>query len=99
MLSIDKQVTQKIFIMLATTFRQVSRAAAGRALLSQSSTSIANLAPFASAAGQPSDPKTVLAILYKAGSASEEKRLLGARRLVRKPVAHGHACLAVRVAF
>ncbi|MCJ1241954.1 hypothetical protein MMC14_009961 [Varicellaria rhodocarpa] len=94
-LSIDKQVTQKIFIMLATTFRQVSRAAAGRALLSQSSTSIANLAPFASAAGQPSDPKTVLAILYKAGSASEEKRLLGARRLVRKPVAHGHACLAI----
>lgn len=63
--------------MLANSFRQLSRAAAGRALVNQSTTSFANLAPFATAAGQPSDPKTVLAILYKAGSASEEKRLLG----------------------
>ncbi len=60
--------------MLANSFRQLSKAAASRALVSQSG--VQCLAPFATAA-QPSDPKTVLAILYKAGSASEEKRLLG----------------------
>ena len=64
--------------MLAHSFRQLSRAAAGRALVNQSTTSFANLAPFATAA-QPSDPKTVLAILYKAGDASQEKRLLGTK--------------------
>ena len=62
--------------MLANSFRQLSRASAGRPLVNQSTTSFANLAPFATAA-QPSDPKTVLAILYKAGDASKEKRLLG----------------------
>ena len=66
------------FVMLANSFRQLSRAAAGRALVNQSTTSFANLAPFATAA-QPSDPKTVLAILYKAGDASQEKRLLGTK--------------------
>ncbi|KAL3153183.1 formate dehydrogenase (NAD+) [Trebouxia sp. C0009 RCD-2024] len=63
--------------MLANSFRQLSRATAGRALVNQSTTSFANLAPFATAASQPSDPKTVLAILYKAGDAAKEKRLLG----------------------
>ncbi|KAL0027663.1 hypothetical protein WJX79_006438 [Trebouxia sp. C0005] len=63
--------------MLANSLRQLSKAAASRALVSQSSAqSLNGLAPFATAA-QPADPKTVLAILYKAGSASEEKRLLG----------------------
>ncbi len=61
--------------MLANSFRQLSKAAASRALVSQ--TGAQSLAPFASTAAQPSDPKTVLAILYKAGPAAEEKRLLG----------------------
>ena len=64
--------------MLANSIRQLSKAAAGRALINQSTTSFANLAPFATAASQPSDPKTVLAVLYKAGDAAQEKRLLGA---------------------
>lgn len=61
--------------MLANSLRQLSKTAASRALISQSGAQ--SLAPFASAAAQPSDPKTVLAILYKAGPAAEEKRLLG----------------------
>ena len=64
--------------MLANSLRQLSKTAASRALISQSGAQSFNgLAPFASAAAQPSDPKTVLAILYKAGAAAEEKRLLG----------------------
>ena len=61
--------------MLANSLRQLSKNAASRALISQSGAQ--SLAPFASAAAQPSDPKTVLAVLYKAGPAAEEKRLLG----------------------
>lgn len=63
-------------IMLATSLRQLRSATATRALLTQSAQSLGGVASF-SADAQPSDPKTVLAILYKAGAAAEEKRLLG----------------------
>lgn len=76
--------------MLANSIRQLSRGSASRALVNQSTTSFANLAPFATAA-QPSDPKTVLAILYKAGDAAKEKRLLGTEgSLVHQFGMHGH---------
>ena len=64
--------------MLANSLRQLGKTAASRALINQTGAQSFNgLAPFATAAAQPSDPKTVLAILYKAGPAAEEKRLLG----------------------
>ena len=75
--------------MLATSLRQLRTATASRALLTQSAQALGGVAPF-SADSQPSDPKTVLAILYKAGAAAEEKRLLG--KFHHCQISREHAC-------
>ena len=82
--------------MLANTFRQLSRGAANKTLVNQGlAASFNGLAPFASAAAQPSDPKTVLAILYKASDAAQEKRLLGRHVTHRRTAVHfAFACIA-----
>ena len=72
--------------MLASTLRQLRSSGATRALISQSAQSLGGATHF-SAAAQPSDSKTILAILYKAGAAAEEKRLLG----TNFPFQHVHA--------
>lgn len=80
--------------MLATSLRQLRTATATRALLTQSAQTLGGVASFAADA-QPSDPKTVLAILYKAGAAAEEKRLLGMSSIADLT----NACLFTRIAY